>query len=256
MTALATPQFVWYDLMTTDIKAASAFYAKAIGWTIADSGMPGMEYSIITQGEKQVGGLMPVPPGSEGMPPMWNAYIGVPDVDAHARNAAKLGGTIFRAPMDIPGVGRFAVIADPCGATFMLFKDSSGMTPEDVPMGAEGHEAWRELMHDDDAKAWAFYSALFGWVKGEAYDMGPMGVYQLFNTGGDPTGGMMKRPEGAPPANWQLYFGVDAADAAVARIKANGGNVLMGPMEVPGGSWVANCRDPQGALFSVFSSLK
>jgi uncharacterized protein len=256
MTASATSKFVWYDLMTTDMKAASAFYEKAIGWSIADSGMPGMEYSTITQGGKQVGGVMPLPPDMPDMPPRWNAYVGVTDVDAYAKKAAKLGATIIRAPMDIPGVGRFAVIADPSGATFLLFTDTSGMAPEDVPMGAVGHVAWRELMHDDEAKTWAFYSAMFGWNKGEAHDMGPMGIYQLFNTGGDPVGGMMKRGDGMPPANWQLYFGVSGADAAVARIKANGGSLLMGPMEVPGGAWVANCKDPQGALFSVFSGVK
>jgi uncharacterized protein len=244
-------KFVWYDLMTSDMKAAAAFYAKVIGWTIADSGMPGMEYSIITSGATQVGGMMPIPPTAPGRMPFWNSYIGVPNVDAYAKEAVKLGGSIHQEPMDIPGVGRFAVAADPHGATFLLFKGNTGEAPKPVPMGTPGHIAWRELRCENLEEAWAFYAKLFGWTKGDAHDMGPMGLYQTFKTGADPVGGMMKRGEGFAPPSWRLYFGVDSIDKALARAKADGGKADMEPMQVPGGTWVAVANDPQGAQFGM-----
>jgi uncharacterized protein len=247
-------KFVWYDLMTNDMKSAAAFYSGVIGWKIADSAMPGMEYSIITARDTQVGGVMPIPPGAPGQMPFWNAYIGVPDVDAYAKDAVKLGGIIHREPTDIPGVGRFAVVADPHGATFLLFKGNTGETPKQVPMGTPGHVAWRELRCENLDAAWTFYSKLFGWTKGDAHDMGSMGLYQTFKTGGDPVGGMMKRGEGFPPPSWRLYFGVDSVDKTLARAKAAGGKVDMEPMQVPGGTWVAVANDPQGAQFGILSN--
>jgi predicted enzyme related to lactoylglutathione lyase len=84
--------------------------------------------------------------------------------------------------------------------------------------------------------------------------MGPMGTYQLFKTGGDmAAGGMMTKPAAIPMPYWGYYFNVDALDAAVTRVTAGGGNILNGPLEVPGPMWIVNCMDPQGAVFSLVS---
>jgi predicted enzyme related to lactoylglutathione lyase len=100
--------------------------------------------------------------------------------------------------------------------------------------------------------AFGFYAALFGWTKGEPFDMGPMGVYQLFATGDCPVGGMMNMTaEPKAPPHWLYYFNVEAIDAAVARVAAAGGQVLNGPMQVPGGSWIVQGLDPQGAPFAL-----
>ena len=160
MTKTPSP-FIWYDLMTPDVKGAEAFYSTAVGWTIADSGMPDMDYSILKAGGIDVGGMMGLPPGAPAMPPMWSGYIHSADVDADAARAAELGGQICNRPEDIPGVGRFAVIADPGGATFNIFKPDGGGTPAEVPDATPGHIGWRELHAGDGKAAWDFYSAMF-----------------------------------------------------------------------------------------------
>jgi hypothetical protein len=112
------------------------------------------------------------------------------------------------------------------------------------------------LQAGDGAGAFAFYSGLFGWTKGEAMDMGPQGVYQLFCTGGDPVGGMMTKMPEVPQPFWLYYINVAALDAAVAKVTEGGGKVIMGPMEVPGGSWIVNCTDPQGAYFALVAPTR
>ncbi len=250
-------KFVWYDLMTPDVAASIKFYSHVIGWTITDSSMPGMDYAIITQDANQVGGMMPPPPSTNGMPPMWNGYIYAEDVDAAAKHAESLGGSIFQAPMDIPGVGRFAVIADPTSATFLLFKNYGGEAVAVIPDGTLGHIGWRELMSSNWPLAWEFYSNMFGWTKSETVDMGPMGIYQMFNSGDTMIGGMMTKAADDPmPSRWNYYFNVESAKAAVARATAMGATIIVGPMEVPGGSWAVNGVDPQGAAFSLLSTNK
>jgi len=245
-------RFVWYELMTTDPAAAARFYGEVVGWTAKDSGMPGMSYTLLSAGDAQVAGVMVVPAeaAERGVPPHWAGYVAVDDVEASAAQAVRLGGTILRAADDIPGVGRFAVIAAPQGGVLCLFKGAGpGMPP--VPPGTPGHVMWHELMADDGEAAFDFHAALFGWTKGAPIDMGPMGTYQLFAHGGRDIGGMMTRPKEMPMAAWSYYVAVEAIDAAADRVRAAGGQVINGPMEVPGGAWIVNCIDPQGAMFSL-----
>jgi predicted enzyme related to lactoylglutathione lyase len=242
--------FVWYDLMTSDPAAAESFYGKVVGWTAADSGMPGPPYTILSVGAIQVGGLMPIPKDAAGASPTWMGYIGVDDVDAYAARVTAAGGAIHRAPADIPNVGRFAVAADPTGAGFILFK-GNGPAPPPFSQNAPGRIGWHELHAGNGETAFSFYSGLFGWTKGEAMDMGPMGVYQMFEVDGITIGGMMtKTPQTVAPF-WLYYFNVDAADAVAERIKQAGGKVTQEPHEVPGGLWIVQGIDPQGALFAV-----
>jgi uncharacterized protein len=256
---MTTPQgaFVWYELMTSDPDAAAAFYAKVVGWIAADSGMPGMKYILVHAGPAHVGGIMAIPDvaGAMGAQPGWEGYIAVADVDAAAARIAAAGGKICKAPDDIPGVGRYAVMTDPHGASFMIFRGAPGDEPPSAPPGTPGHVGWHELQAGDGVAAFAFYAGQFGWEKHEAMDMGPMGVYQLFGVAGSAKdasmGGMMTRTPETPRPHWLYYFNVDAIDAAIARIAAAGGKVVNGPMEVPGGSWIVNAVDPQGALFAL-----
>lgn len=252
----APSPFVWYELMTTDPAAAQRFYTQVVGWTAADSGMPGMDYTLLSAGPHMVGGLMALPPdvAAAGAPPGWVGYVGVEDVDAKAAELQRAGGAVHHGPEDIPGVGRFAAVADPHGAGFCLFKGAlqpGEAPPAAPPEGTPGTMGWHELMAGGLAPAWDFYSGLFGWNKDEAIDMGPMGTYQLFGAGAHPIGGMMTKPAEMPVAAWLYYVNVDAIDAAVERVKAGGGQVCNGPMEVPGGSWVVQCTDPQGAMFAM-----
>ncbi len=250
-------RFVWYDLLTTDLPAAMKFYGDVVGLTHADAGMPGPAYNIVSAGGIGVGGALGLTDEMRqmGMRPCWLGHIGTDSLDADVVKVAALGGTVHRPPTDIPGVGRFAVVADPQGAGFHIFEPGPDRPPaQDIPAGTPGKIGWRELLTTDWEKAWDFYEAMFGWKKNEAYDMGPMGKYQLWRAYGEnPDGGMFNKPPEIPVAFWQYYFVVHGADAAAERIKAGGGEVLMGPHEVPGGGWIVQARDPQGASFAVLS---
>lgn len=246
-------QFVWYDVMTTDPKGAESFYCDVIGWSAKDSGMSNHPYTIFSAGAEMVGGLMPIPAEARAMGarPAWSGYILVDNVDAYAERVKAAGGAIHRPPDYIPGVGRFAVAADPHGAVFILFTDAGGAQGEPAAAGTPGHVGWHELHAGELDSALAFYSGLFGWTKDEAFPMGEMGVYQTFAAGGVLCGGMMTKMPQTPVSFWLYYFNVDSVEAAMARVKTAGGQIIHGPMQVPGGSWIANCLDPQGAAFAL-----
>lgn len=246
--------FVWYDLATTDPEAASRFYASVVGWNVEP--VPELHYTLLKAGETRAAGLMQLPPHLQeaGVPPHWSGYISVSDVDAMAAQVKQSGGELKFGPEDIPNIGRFAVVVDRDGAPFYLFKGAGAASPEPGVM-SPGHVGWHELRARDYEAAFAFYAGLFGWSRGTAFDMGPMGTYQLFGYGGLDRGGMMNAPEGVPPS-WLFYFVVSGLDAALLRVQQGGGTVLHGPQEVPGGAWVLLCRDPQGAHFALVSATR
>jgi predicted enzyme related to lactoylglutathione lyase len=247
-------RFVWYELATTDVAAATAFYKDVVGWTTEDYQGAGMHYTRWQAGGEAIGGLMTLPDQAKknGAPPHWLAYVMADDVDALTAKAKKLGATTIVEPSDIPNIGRFSVIGDPQGAVIALFKPQGG--PDMPPPGAEPrdrHFVWHELLTNDREAALRFYSELFGWQKTDAVKM-PNGVYQMYGRDGQTLGGMMNRPEGYPaPPHWLYYIMVSDLDAALERVKKGGGRVMNGPMEVPGGSRVAQCDDPQGAAFAL-----
>jgi uncharacterized protein len=246
-------RFVWYELMTTDPKGAEGFYRAVLGWEATDAGMPGMAYTILSAGGLGVSGMMALPDEAReaGARPGWIGYVAVDDVDKRAAHIAERGGKVHREPDDIPGVGRFAMVADPQGAVLALFKANPGSEQPLAPMGTPGHGAWRELHAADWQAAFGFYSGLFGWTKADAMDMGPMGTYQLYASGDETLGGMWSDPDAAAAPYWLYYFAVDGIDAAKDRVEAAGDRIDYGPQEVPGGAWILNCRDPQGALFAL-----
>jgi len=246
-------RFVWYELMTRDVNPAIRFYGDVIGWgtkAFDDSPTP---YSMWTAGETPIGGVVTLPDEAKkmGAPPHWLAYVAADDVDALTKKATSLGAKTLTPPMDIPKVGRFSIIADPQGAVIALFKGSG----PDMPQPTEpkpGHISWHELVAGEWEAAFRFYSQLFGWQKTDAVDMGPNGTYQMYGKGGRTFGGMMTKPKDYPaPPHWLYYVYVDDLDAALARVRKGDGKVLNGPIEVPGGSRVAQCVDPQGAAFAL-----
>jgi predicted enzyme related to lactoylglutathione lyase len=114
-------RFSWNELLTTDPEGAKEFYGQIFGWTTQEMPMGDSTYTIVKVGDKDVGGIMPIPPHAAGMPPAWGAYVTVVDVDATAALAEKLGGKICIPPTDIPTIGRFTVIQDPQGAILSAF---------------------------------------------------------------------------------------------------------------------------------------
>lgn len=255
-------RFIWYELMAADMDRAKRFYGDVLGWTANAMPNPGggPPYTIFEAGGVGVAGGMPLMAEmkAQGVPPNWTGYVAVDDCDAAAQKATQLGGSVRQPPMDIPGVGRFAIIADPGGAVIAIMKPipPEGGAPERPVRGAPGHAGWRELMAGDLARDWPFYEALFGWTKVAEHDMGPMGVYQLFGNQDGEVGGMMTKPDQMPTAAWSYYFEVADINAAAGKVTAEGGQVLNGPMEVPDGSWVFQAQDPGGAHVSFVTTKR
>ena len=244
--------FTWYELVTSDVEAAKAFYAKVVGWDTTDASISGLAYTLFTAGKASVSGLMELPEEARqlGVRPSWTGYVGVDDVDATVDRVKQLGGAVYVPPKDIPNVSRFSVVADPQMATLALLKWLRPDRDQPTELGASGHVGWHELLAADWEQVWAFYSALFGWQKSLA-DTDVMGTYQLFSIGGQMIGGMFTKSPTVPVPFWLYYFNVDDIDAAAKRVNACNGQVINGPIEVPDGSWVVQCADPQGAIFGL-----
>ncbi|MFN8589279.1 MAG: VOC family protein [Candidatus Eisenbacteria bacterium] len=250
--------FGWYELMAKDVPAALAFYKKVVGhWTTKDSGMPGGTYTLIELEGRGIGGALTLTDDmcAAGARPGWLGYVAVDDLQGKEAEFLAAGGKTIRPIFEIPGVIRFTIVADPHGAVFVMFQ---GLTPghslPTFPAGTPGAVGWHELHAGDGAAAWDFYSGLFGWTKDMAVDMGPMGTYQTWKSTDAPIGGMMTKMAVTPAPFWLYYFNVEALGEALDRVKAAGGQVIHGPTQVPGGSVIANCLDPEGGIFALVSA--
>ena len=243
---------LWYELMTADMKAAEAFYRAVVGWTSAPFEGSPQPYTMFNRsGEIPVAGVMTMPDGVNA-PPFWAIYVGVPNLGDALTHITRLKGSECSPAIEVPTVGRMQMVQDPQGAAFYIYQPAS--TPQQPEADAEiGEASWHELMTTDAAAAMQFYAEVFGWQPSETLDMGEMGKYHMFNRPHGMIGGMMNKPPELAhvPPNWQIYFRVPDITAAIDRIKANGGQILNGPMEVPGGDWIVNAMDPQGAAFAL-----
>jgi uncharacterized protein len=259
--------FIWYELLTADADAAADFYGKVIGWSSQSSGMPDMDYRFFSSGDGSdnkdgVGGFMAITPdmAAGGARPCWLGYIATDDVDASVAALTARGGTVLMPAMDLEGVGRMAMVADPQGAVFYVMKGASDETSHSFAAlePKVGHCAWNELSTTDPEGAKAFYGALFGWTKDGELDMGPMGKYEFLKVSGGrfALGAVMPKMPEMPVSAWSFYFRVPDIDAAVAAISAGGGSVINGPMEIPGGDFSLNGIDPQGAHFGLVGARK
>ncbi len=255
-----TGRFVWYELLTTDVKGALAFYPEVVGWTTQpfDRG----DYTMWVGSQGPLGGVNPLPDAAKqmGAPSYWQANVEVANVDEAVAKVKQLGGKVY-VTEDIPTVGRFAVIADPQGAVISIFTPAQDMKSHDVTKA--GEFAWHELYTTDYLAAFEFYRQIVGWEQLGAFDMGPMGTYLLWGRDGKQLGGMMTMPEGmktpdgrAVPPSWMYYVVTDDLEGALARAKANGARVLNGPMDVPGGQRIVQLMDPQGAAFALTTPPK
>jgi predicted enzyme related to lactoylglutathione lyase len=249
--------FVWYELLTTDPNAAVAFYTDVVGWrTEAWEN----NYTMWVSPQGPLGGLMDLPETARkmGAPPHWTSYVEVANADAIASAAKKLGGQIYVEPQNIPKIGRFAILADPQGASICILQPEPSPTPMPPHDRAKAGEfCWAELMTTDQNAAFEFYRGLFGWERVGEHDMGPMGKYLLFGLAGAQMGGMFtKRPDTPMPPAWLYYVQVEQLDARIERTKSRGGKVVNGPHQVPGGARIAQLLDPQGAVFALHEQPK
>ena len=244
-------RFAWYELLTTDAAAASAFYGEVVGWAAKDASTAGLAYTVLTLGDAPVSGLMELPEEGRrlGATPRWMGYVAVDDIDATAAQIRRGGGAVLLPPTD-SNIGRVSVVADPQQATFALV---SGLTFGQRRLGAldqPGHVGWHELLAENRNKVFGFYGGLFGWQKDQG-EADPADVYQLFSADGETIGGMLTKLPIVQQACWLYYFNVDDIDEAAKRVNAGGGRVLQGPIELHDDCWIARCVDPQGALFAL-----
>ena len=255
--------FIWYELMTTDADAAKTFYDAVVGWNIGDGVPEYGGYRMIRRGDGgNAGGILPLTEDmqSHGARPGWLGYLNVEDVDAATRDIEQAGGKTLMKH-DIPNVGRIAMVADPQGAAFYVMKpippknresEQSDVFSVDQPQ----HVRWNELSTTDPESAIDFYRRQFGWGQDGDMDMGEMGKYRFIQQGGTTVGAVMRKPPQLPVSSWTYYVGVDDIDRAADAIKTGGGQILHGPIEIPGGEFAVNAVDPQGASFGLVGPRK
>ncbi|MDF7776782.1 VOC family protein [Sphingomonas sp. AOB5] len=253
--------FIWYELLTKDAKAAKTFYDAVVGWNIDAEAPPGgMDYRMINAADGQAGGVMQLNADmvAGGAKAVWLGYFGVDDVDASVAAIVADGGAVHLPAFDIPNVGRLAMVADPQGIPFYVMRGASDESSTAYQRMGFGHVSWNELMTTDDAAALAFYEKHLGITKVGEMPMGEMGTYSFIanaESNGEAIGAMMPVQPNTPPA-WGFYFRVPDITAAQAAVEANGGKVVWGPHQVPGGEWVINIIDPEGVTCGLVSPNK
>lgn len=247
-------RFIWQELVTDDMAAAGRFYSKVIGWHMQAATHQGGNYSILANEHGGVGGVTSL--ADEGRPSggrtHWLPYVGAENVDATAAKAERLGGRILHAAADVEDVGRYAVLADPQGAAFGIYRPKSPASAGRNPP-RPGEFAWQELASSDFEAALRFYGDLFGWQVLQRMEMGASGTYVLFGRDGVQQGGMYKLSAQAPAPFWLSYIEVANTEAAAEAARQAGGRVTSGPMDVPGGR-MAQLLDPHGVPFAVHTT--
>ena len=245
-------QFVWYELTTPDVEGAKKFYPRFTGWGTLPFDN---DYTMWTTAGVPLAGLFRLTDEmrQRGVPPNWMPYVESSNVDETAAKATSLGGRVMMGPADIPGTGRYAVLQDPQGATFGVYKSSNsmGLGPWDGT-AVVGRFSWHELMTTDRVAAFEFYRALFGWEKNGEMDMGGGEMYDMYGKGDKMYGGIFNRMgdmAGMHPF-WLVYIHVKDVGKAVTIATKAGGTVQRPQMDIPGGS-IAILGDPQGAGFAL-----
>lgn len=243
--------FAWYELLTTDLPAAQSFYGKVIGWDAQDASTPQFAYRVFGFRGDSVAGAMELPPEGlkKGAMPRWVGYVAVRDVDGMVDRLKRLGGTVYVPPTD-SNIGRISVIADPQTATLALVDRLKYGGAREAGPNELGRVGWHELLAADAKAAFEFYRALFGWEKAPA-EMASSESYDLFAAGGRTLGGIFTKFVATPVPFWLYYFDVADLDLAVEQVRAGGGQIAQGPIEVWDGTWIARCIDPQGAMFAL-----
>jgi uncharacterized protein len=251
--------FIWYELMTPDPEGSKAFYDAVVGWHIETQSQFPNGYRMIGRSDGgSAGGLLPLSDEMQqhGARPSWLGYLYVGNVDASVASIEQAGGNALMPAFDIPDIGRVAMVADPQGAPFYIMKP---IPPEGRPdsksdvfsVDQPQRVRWNELSTTDPDGAVDFYRRQFGWGQEGDMDMGEMGKYRFIQSNGVNIGAIMRKPPQLPVSSWTYYIGVDDIDRAADAIKTGGGQVVNGPMEIPGGEFALNGLDPQGASFGL-----
>ena len=240
----------WVDLQTSDQDGARAFYSGVFGWEFLEQPMPdGPVYAMAQLGGRNAAAIAPQNPeqAAAGVPPMWNTYLAVDDVDATTALVPGAGGVVAMEPFDVMEAGRMSFVADPSGAFVGLWQagEHIGAQVANEP----GALTWNELVTTDPDAALPFYDKLLG-LKAVSTPMGPDYSYTIFQVGDQQVGGSTPPQMEGAPNHWNVWFSVASADEAAARITELGGSLLVEPTDMPVGRMVV-ARDPQGAVFNL-----
>jgi predicted enzyme related to lactoylglutathione lyase len=246
-------RFVWDELMTTDVEGAKKFYSALVPWKTKPWDDE-TSYTLIENAGVEIGGI--ATPSGEGRKVEWMPSVYVYDLDACIRQVPRIGGTVVRPPEEIPNMGCWSLIAGPDGARISIFEPADPPKPGNERAPGVGEFSWHELMSGDYKASWEFYRQLFGWEKIDEHQVDRLGTYFIFGRKGAATGGMFTRSAEMPPASWVCYLQCESVAKGVETVRANGGRVMREPSEVPGGSWIAQCTDPQGVMFALTSRSK
>lgn len=251
-------EYIWYELLTTNADAAQKFYGDLMGWRFTGSGQEGLDYRIVHAGEEGVAGILQLTDGmvAEGARPVWLGYVSVDNVDATVAAISESGGGVRMPAMEVPNVGRIAMVSDPQGVPFYIMRPSGEGTSTAFSSTAIGHCAWNELATRDMQQSLDFYGRHFGWRKGDAMPMGEAGDYQFIVQNDTTIGAFSPYVEEGREPGWLYYFHAADIDAAMERISAGGGKLLHGPHQVPGDDWIVIGLDPQGAAFALVGSRR
>lgn len=240
----------WFDLMTSDIDASTAFYEGLFGWEAEPGSEEHGGYVNFRFDGARVAGAMAKMPDMAAMPDVWSVYLATDDADATVAAATEAGGTAMLPVMDVGDLGRMAVLGDPDGAAIGLWQsgEHTGFVGSDAP----GTPSWFELHTRSYAPSVAFYADVFGLSPMVAADEDDFRYTVLQHDGTDAAGVMDAvafLPEGVP-SHWSVYIQVADADATLAKATELGGTVLMGPDDTPYGV-LATIQDPTGAVIKI-----
>lgn len=232
-------QIGWHELVAADVERAEVFYSELFHWTLR-VWRPGIhDYAMIHAAGADHGGFL-----KQADAPHWLTYVEVPDADAVGARAEELGGRLVTGPIELPGVGRYVVVADPQGAEIAAIAvEEQGAPPAGVFL-------WDELLTDDPAAAREFYGKLFGWTVAKSSP-----TYSYFRAGGANVAGLQRKPAEAPASTWLAYLRADDVDAVVERAERLGAVVTLAPTAVEGIGTFAVLVDPVGAAFGLFEPV-
>jgi hypothetical protein len=237
-TAVGT--FVWRENVSTDPQRAQDFYTQLFGWEIEHFKAGEFEYPMISANGQTHGGFPSVP---EGTPAHWVGSVQVESADDSIEKAKTAGAQVLAGPMDIPEIGRYAVLRDPQGAVVVVFQ------PDGEGPSSDGVFVWDELGTQDVEGSERFYRDVFGWTTS---DMGEeYGGYKLFKLGEKGVGGLMKMPDPSVPSMWVPYLATEDVDATVAKAQELGGSTVVEAMDITSVGRIAVLADPVGAAFGI-----
>ncbi len=250
--------FCWPELATTDQKAAVAFYGALFGWGVNEQPTgPAEVYAMFTLRGREVGGAasLRAEERQHGVPPHWNSYVAVENVDQTTTRARELGGRILAAPFDVMDAGRMAVLQDPTGAVFQVWQPKRHIGAR--LLREPGALTWTELSTRDPQSAEQFYTQLLGW-RAKTGGEGVHAYTEFTPARSDqPVAGMMNSAAYGPqaadvPPNWMPYFQVSDVDASANAATRLGAKSFVPPSDIANVGRFAVLQDPQGAVFAIY----